>query len=384
MNQGNDHAVPAGTRVGLHVGQLLQRIPGGIGRYVGILHDGLRRRGVDVISFAAGAAPAGLGAVGPSASSPSAPDTEGYVDLGWPRGGLRYELWHRLRRPALPIEVDLVHAPSLAVPPPGGAPLVVTVHDLAFLRLPQYFTIRGLRFHERGLELARSEAAVVVAPSEFVAGELVAEGFEAARVHVAHHGIDDPGKRSATEVDAVLRRLGVERPFMLFVGTLEPRKGLDTLVEGHRILHRARHEVSLALVGARGWGRLPRLDRPGVVQLGNVPDDDLDALYRAATALAYPSEYEGFGLPALEAMVRGCPVVTSSATSLPEVVGSAGRLVDPSDPEQLATVLTEILDDADLRAILAKAGRARARNFTWDASVNAHLAAYAAAVARVS
>lgn len=353
--------------VGLHVGQLLQPIPGGIGRYVGELARGLAGEGVRVVPFAAGRPPAGF--------------ADGYVDLGWPRGALRYELWHRLRRPRLDVAADLVHAPSLAVPPPGDAPLAVTVHDLAFLRLPQYFTIRGLRFHEQGLRLAREQAAAIVVPSEFVAGELVAEGFDAARVHVAHHGIEPVGTRDPAEVDAVLARLGLRRPFNLFVGTLEPRKGLETLIAGHRVLRRGHAGVQLALVGPRGWGKLPRLDRPGVVRLGEITDDDLDALYRAASALAYPTQYEGFGLPALEAMVRGCPVVTSSATSLPEVVGDAGLLVDPSDPDALATALASVLDDPAVAERLGAAGRTRAAQFTWPASIQSHLTAYRAALA---
>lgn len=357
-----------GLRVGLHVGQLLQRIPGGIGRYVGILARGLQAEGVSVVPFAAGPRPSALDANG------------AYVDLGWPRGSLRYELWHRLRRPPLDLDVDLVHAPSLAIPPADDIPLVVTVHDLAFLRLPQYFTIRGLRFHERGLRLAREDAASVVVPSEFVAGELVAEGFHATRVHVAHHGVDPPGDRRPDAVEAALQRLGLVPPFVLFVGTLEPRKGLETLLAGHRVLRRSHPEVTLALAGPRGWGKLPRLDRPGVARLGQISDDDLDALYRTASALAYPSQYEGFGLPALEAMVRGCPVVTSTATSLPEVVGDAGRLIDPEDPEALAAALAEVVDDAVLREAMGRAGRARAATFTWDASVRAHVEAYRAAL----
>lgn len=362
---------PSSLAVGLHVGQLLSRIPGGIGRYVGALARGLAGQRLRVVPFAAGPAPGAL------------VESDGYVDLGRPRGSLRYELWHRLRRPVLDLGVDVVHAPSLAVPPSGDTALVVTVHDLAFLRLPHYFTIRGLRFHEQGLRLTREHASAVVVPSEFVASELVSEGFEASRVHVARHGIDPPGERDAAEVDTVLGRLGLRRPFVLFVGTLEPRKGLETLIAGHRALRRTHGDVELALVGPRGWGKLPRLDRPGVVALGEITDDDLDALYRATAALAYPSQYEGFGLPALEAMVRGCPVVTSSTTSLPEVVGDAGRLVDPDDPEALATSLAEVLDDAAVRETMSRAGRVRAQAFTWDASIRAHIDTYRAAVAGV-
>lgn len=359
-------------RVGLHVGQMLQRIPGGIGRYLGVLARSLPAHGVHVIPFAAGPRPAALANLEASSD---------YVDLGWPRGSLRYEAWHRLRRPPLPFTADVIHAPSLAVPPSGDVPLVVTVHDVAFLRLPQYFTVRGLGFHERGLALAKRDAAAVVVPSQFIAGELISEGFDARRIQVAHHGIEDPGERPSLGVAAAVRELGVAPPFLLFVGTLEPRKGIGTLLDAHRLLQRTRRDLQLVLVGARGWGKLPSLERPGVVQLGGaVTDDDLDALYRAADALAYPSEYEGFGLPPLEAMVRGCPVVTSSATSLPEVVGDAGKLVAPRDSEALAQSLDEVLDDDALRERMGEVGKRRAAQFTWAASVEAHIAAYRSAI----
>lgn len=356
---------PAPPIVGLHVGQLRQPIPGGIGRYVTEIGRGLRERGVTVRSFATGPPPAGF--------------ESGHVDLGRPRGSLRYAVWHRFRRLPVAVEADVIHAPSLAVPPAGATPLVVTVHDLAFLRLPQYFTIRGLRFHERGLQLARAEAAAIICPSQFIAGELISEGFDPGRVHVAHHGIDDPPPTVDATVAEVLDRYDLSAPFVLFVGTLEPRKGLETLIEGYLALRRTRRDVSLVLVGARGWGHLPRLDRPGVRRLGAVPDHDLDALYRAAAVLAYPSEYEGFGLPVIEAMARGCPVVTSSVTSLPEVVGDAGRVVDPKDPDALARALGEVIEDEATHAAMREAGRRRARTFTWSASVDAHLAAYRSA-----
>lgn len=355
--------------VGLHVGQLLQRVPGGIGRYTSILAEELPARGVPLVPFAAGARPASL--------TPAA--AERYVDLGRPHGRWRYDAWLWLRRPALELDVDVIHAPSLAVPPCGDTPLVVTVHDVAFLRLPQYFTVHGLRFHERGLRLARDEARAVVVPSHFVAAELTEEGFDTARIHVAHHGIDTPRARDQADVDAALARLGVEAPYVLFVGTLEPRKGLETLLRGFAVARRSRRELSLALVGARGWGKLPELDRAGVLRLGSLPDDDLDALYRGAAALAYPSHYEGFGLPVLEAMARGCPAVTSNATSLPEVVGDAGVLVEVDDPEALGQALSRVLDDPADRERLRQAGLERARWFTWDDSIEAHRTAYRAA-----
>lgn len=351
-------------RVALHVGQLLQAVPGGIGRYTQVLATELTAAGLPVTGFAAGPRPPGL------------PDAMPYVDLGRPGPRLRYESWLWLRRPGLDVEADVVHAPSLAVPPPGDRPLVVTVHDIAFLRLPQYFTVHGLRFHERGLNVARKEATAIIVPSRFVAEELEREGFEPERVHVAHHGIDPPADRSDAEIDEAVRRWGITGPYVLFVGTLEPRKGVATLVGAFAHLRRARPDVSLVVVGGRGWGQVPRLDRPGILALGGVGDDDLDALYRRARCLAYPSHYEGFGLPVLEAMVRGCPVITSSVTSLPEVAGDAAVMVEPEDVDGLATALQMLVDDDAEAARLSEAGRARAATFTWASSVATHMSVY--------
>lgn len=357
-------------QVAVHVGQLLQPVPGGIGRYVRGLLAALPGAGMEPVAFAAaaaaGTAPGGLGA---------------YVDLGWPGGALRYELWHRLRRPALRVPGDVVHATSLAVPPPGDRPLVVTVHDLVFLRHPEHLTPRGVAFHRRGLELARREAAAVVVPSAFGRHELVAEGFDAGLVHVAHHGVEPPGPALEPRARAaVIRGLGVRPPFVLFVGTIEPRKGVADLLSAHSVLRAAHPDLALVLAGPRGWGPALELSGPGVVALGPVDDPSLDALYRAAVALALPSHYEGFGLPVIEAMARGCPVVATDAACLAEVAGGAADLVAVGDADALAGALDRLVSDEDRRRELAQAGRERAASFSWEASAAAHARAYSAAL----
>jgi glycosyltransferase involved in cell wall biosynthesis len=362
--------------VGLHVGQLQQPVPGGIGRYVHGLLTGLSDpdlgRPVAVVPFAAG-------------PRPRDPDARlrGYVDLGRPHGRLRYELWHRLRWPPVRLGVDLVHAPSLAVPPTGRAPLVVTIHDVAFLRHPEAFTRHGVAFHRRGLALAYRDAAAVITASTFARDELLRAGFDAGRLHVAPHGVVLPDPEPADVVATRLRRVGVSSPFALAVGTIEPRKGLDVLAAA---VGRARvrvPELTLAVVGPRGWLAVAGLDAPGIRELGPVDERTLDALYRRATLCAVPSRYEGFGLPALEAMARGCPVVASDATSLPEVVGDAGRLVAPQDVDAWAAALVQLFTEPAARAELAAGGRARASEFSWTRSARAHLDAYRAA-ARVA
>lgn len=356
-----------GLRVGLHVGQLLQPVPGGIGRYVERLVEHLPAAGLNVVPFSAGR---------------PVPSLPGHVDLGWPRGSRRYELWHRLRRPRLRLDVDVVHATSLAVPPPGPRPLVVTVHDVAFLERAEYHTPRGRRFHRRGLELTRREAAVVLVPSEFVGDELTRHGIEPDRIVVARHGVDPPAEVGVGEVDQTLRALGVEEPFLLHVGAAETRKGTDTLLTAFT-LARARHpDLDLVLVSPGGWGRLAPV--PGARALGGVTDAELDALYRRATALVYPSRHEGFGMPLLEAMARGCPVVTTTVSALPEVAGDAALLVDPGDTSALADAVSSVLDDAEVRRRLTEAGPARARRFSWAASAEAHADAYRLAAERAT
>ena len=353
--------------VALHVGQLLQPVPGGIGRYVRALLPCLPGAGVEPVAFAAGPRPEGLGDVR-------------YEDLGRPRGPLRYEAWHRLRWPAVRVAGDVVHATSLAVPPPGGRPLVVTVHDLVVLRAPELLTTRGVAFHRAGLERARRLGATIVVPTAWGRNDLAAEGVDPSLVHVAHHGVEVGPVPAPAAVEAAHDRLGVRPPFVLFVGTLEPRKGVADLLAAHRRLRIRRPELQLVLAGGRGWGELPDLGAPGVVAPGSLDDDDLDALYRSAEVLALPSRYEGFGLPVAEAMARGCPVVCSDAACLPEVAGGAAGLVAVGDVAGLADALASVMDDGTLRDHLVAAGRRRAADFTWAASAEAHAAAYRAAL----
>ena len=323
----------------MHAGQLRQRVPGGIGRYVRHLLDHLPEVGVDPVPFSG--------------------------------GRLTYQSWQWIRRPRVRAEGDLVHAPSLAVPAPGRRPLVVTVHDLVFERFPEYLTPHGVRFHRRGLAVTSREAAAVVAPSAFVRDELLEHGMSPDRVFVAHHGVAPPPPLDGVTPGAA------GPPFALFVGTVEPRKGLDTLLDAVAALRASGHpELTLVVAGAHGWGDLPDLQQPWVDWRRDVDDRTLDALYAQAVALALPSRYEGFGLPVVEAMAHGCPVVTSTAACLPEIAGDAGLLVPPDDVDALAGALAALLDDEPARAALAARGRERADRFTWRASAEAHRTAY--------
>lgn len=343
------------VRVAWHVGQLLQPVPGGIGRYIRELVTELPRHDVAVSTFAAGAL-----------DEFSAPHT----DLGWPRGSTRYELWHRFRRPRLHLDTDVVHAPSLAISPTDRA-LVVTVHDIAPVRHPEHFTAQGVRFHTRGLELARTHAATIVTPSEFTRRELIAIGVDPERVTAIPNGATPlPRTDPAQDVPDLPPR------FVLMVGTIEPRKGLDTVKEAVRAARANVPDLALVVAGPRGWGAPVDLDEPWIHELGTVDDSLLATLYARTAAVAVASRYEGFGLPALEAMANGAPVVAADATSLPEVVGNAGRLVPLGDVDAWATALSEVTTEPDLQAEMRAAGRVRAAGYTWARAASELAALY--------
>ena len=274
-----------------------------------------------------------------------------------------YESWHRLRRPritSLVGPVDVIHATGMAVPPPT-APLVVTVHDLAFLRDPSQFTPRGVRFFHRAIELARRDATLINCPSRATIDDCIEHGFDPSRLRLLPWSID-PVPVSADRVAAVRRELDIDGSMVLWAGTIEPRKNLPVLLEAFsRVADRS---ATLVLAGPTGWNedlssQLARL-QGRVRSVGFRPTEGLRVLQAAADVFCFPSQREGFGLPVLEAMAQGTAVITSAGTATEEVIGDAGVLIDPSDPDALAAALDELLGDPDRRARLAEAGRRRA------------------------
>jgi glycosyltransferase involved in cell wall biosynthesis len=199
-------------------------------------------------------------------------------------------------------------------------------------------------------------------------GEDVAETLAVARdrIHVAYPGVEPSFAPEGSRAD-----LG--RPYALTVATLEPRKNLATLVEAYGHL---RDELALAVVGAAGWGSQPALDTPGIIRLGYAAPDDLPGLYRGARVVVYPSLYEGFGMPVLEAMACGVPVVASSHPSLDEACGDAAVRADPHDADAIADAVRKALDES---SDLVRKGLEHARSFTWLANAQAHLAAWESA-----
>ena len=295
------------------------------------------------------------------------------MSLPLPRVAL-YEAWHAVRWP--PVEratgpVDVVHATSLIVPA-TSAPLVVTVHDLAFLDDPSRLTARGHRFMRRGLDLARRHAAVVVCSSEDTRRACIAAGLPKYLLRVVPLGTDTEPASLGAIADAKAR-FGLRRPYIAWVGTFEPRKNVAGLLTAFAIVAQRDRDLELVLIGPSGWG--PQLSalaegmdpevRARVRALGFLPDAQRNAVVAGASAFCYPSTREGFGLPVLEAMVQGTPVVTSRGTATEEVIGDAGVVIDPGQPEEIANALSRVIRDDDLADELARAGRARAAEMTW-------------------
>jgi glycosyltransferase involved in cell wall biosynthesis len=294
-----------------------------------------------------------------------------------------YETWHGLRRPRIERAtgpVDVVHATAVAVPP-TTAPLVMTIHDLAFFADPTQPTKHGLRFFTRGTELARRHAQLVLVPSEATAAECRDHGFDAERIRLVPWGVEATTV-SAEAVERARADRGLDRPYVLFVGTMEPRKNLRGLIEAMVLL--AGREIDLVLVGPEGWNEdvsalLGRLDGTGigVHALGFLPPDELPPLFAGCAAFCFPSVREGFGMPVLEAMAHGAPVVTSSGTATAEVAGDDALLVAPEDHAAIARALARILDDPALADDLRARGRDRAATYTWERTAELTAAAYA-------
>ncbi len=358
--------------------QLLYRSPGGIGRYTAQLLSVLPmvEPSDEVIPFAArhpravvdaALVRAGAGGlVGQVAVSPlpRAVLYEGWMGPGWPPLTWRVP---RLR------EVDVVHSPSIAVPPRGRIPLIVTVHDAAPMVHPETYPANGLRFHRRGLRATARRADLVITVSQAAAAEVVVHtDIPEERIRVVPHGVEVPRPSDGAR-DAVLARhdlLGT--PYILWVGSREPRKNVGTLVAAAAELHR-RHSspARLVLAGYPGWlgaDLVSDKDRaalgPSLRELGAVGDDELWALYAGATVFAFPSRHEGFGLPVIEAMALGTPVVCSELPVLREVAGDAAWYVAADDVSGWIAALSALLGDPSQRAGMVALGAARARQFS--------------------
>jgi glycosyltransferase involved in cell wall biosynthesis len=261
-------------------------------------------------------------------------------------------------------EADVLHCPTYRGPLHPGPPLVVTVHDLAVFRHPDAFNRWTRTYSPLLVPRVLAAARRIIAVSEFTRRELIELlRVPAEKIRVVPNGVDDEFTRDGPAADG---------EYVLAVGTLEPRKNLPSLVEAAR-----RTRVELRVVGARGWGGVD-VEGNGVRWLGEVSDAELARLYRGARCVAYPSLYEGFGIPVLEAMACGTPVVTSRGTAMEEVADGAAVLVDPNDSAELAAGIERAVAQRDE---LVARGLERARAFRWDAIADATVAVYREAIA---
>jgi glycosyltransferase involved in cell wall biosynthesis len=285
---------------------------------------------------------------------------------GRPVAALRDVAWYPalLPRRARHDGMDVLHCPTFRAPARSEVPLVVTVHDLAVLRHPLVFNRWSRELGARTLPRIAAAADAIVAVSEFTRGEVVdLLHVPPERVHVVPNGVTDPfGPEGAA----------AEGEYVLAVGTLEPRKNLDRLVEG--FARAALAGAELLIAGSPGWGGVRVFGRR-VRWLGEVGTEELAALYRGALCLVYVSLYEGFGLPVLEAMACGTPVVVSQAEALREVAGDAAVVVDGLDPASIAVGIEEAMRR---RSELAALGIERARAFTWERAARETVAVYRA------
>lgn len=358
----------------------------GIHRYIAALLEAQAREGgVRQTVFAPGAARDALRAILPIADVRAAPAAI--------RRPLPRILWEQS---ALPLAlsragVDVYHGPAYGMPALARVPSVVTVHDLAFFRVPETFP-RAQGFYLRAAtRLSVRRAAALVAVSSHTRRELIdVLGAAPERVHVVPNGADGTFRPlPPADVAAWRRRAGLPERFFLTVGTLQPRKNVGALLAAQARMRATDPDVpDLVVAGAPGWGdedprrRVTELGLTGHVHFpGYLPPADLPKLYNAALAFACPSRYEGFGLPVLEAMACGTPVVVANATSLPEVAGAGAILVDPDDIAGWAAALIALAADPARRAEMAEAGLARAARFTWARAARETAAVYRQALA---
>jgi glycosyltransferase involved in cell wall biosynthesis len=305
-------------------------------------------------------------------------------------------LWHRLRLP-IPVELvtgrlDVFYSPDFTLPPTRPAThTLLTIHDLSFVRHPDAFVPALRRYLERVVPRSIKQADVVLADSAHTRSDLMTLfGTPSSKIEVITPGVDarfrpQPGSTAAAEspqaspplTERLRQRYGIEDlPYVLSVGTLQPRKNYVRLIRAFAETRSCRgpdgSPTQLLIVGGHGWlyeDVLAEADKHDRVRLlGFADDEDLPALYRGASLFAFPSLYEGFGLPVLEAMACGVPVVCSNTSSLPEVAGDAALLVDPLDVEGLSAALDRALKDRELRRRMVDRGLTQAAHFTWERS----------------
>ncbi len=366
-------------RIGIDL-RLHAYAPGGISRYA-------RRLSLELAHLVA---PGTLSLVA-HRRDPAPPEAHGTrLYRAWTPPHHPLERWS-LGTELLPLRLDLLHSTDFIPPVWGARRFIVTIHDLNFFYYPEYLTADARRYYNDQIGWAVERADAILADSYATQRDLEEMlGVPPERVTVVHLAADAIFRpQRPEEVEPILRRYELAPGYLLFVGTWEPRKNLPGLLEALALLHAGGERRTLVIAGRPGWlyddvfARVQALGlEPWVRFIEAPPVEDLIALMNGALLLTMPSFYEGFGLPALEAMQCGTPVVVADRASLPEVVGDAGLLVDPEDPASIAGAFARIAEDADLRAALRIRGRAQAGKFAWSKTAGETLKVYRRVVER--
>jgi len=298
-----------------------------------------------------------------------------------------------LHRAATRLHLDILHDPCGVAPfiaPRGSYRRVTTIHDAIPAIYPEAQSLLTRLVFSTLVARAGRTSDAILTVSETSADDLARHyRLPRGKIQVTPNGVAPPLAMAAGRVREILARHGVGQPYFLYVGALHPRKNLRRVIEAFAKLREAHNDVTLVIVGPPAWGANAVLrdvlhsagSAQGIVFTGFLADEDLHAFYRGAHALVFPSLYEGFGLPALEAMSHGTPVVTSNTSSLPEVTGDAAVLVDPTSVEAICQGMRRLLEDENLRAELSRRGLARSQLFSWEATARETLRVYERLVA---
>ncbi len=353
---------------------------GALGRYVDGLVSALAQGGADLAVACQRADEERYGRMLPGARIVPGPPAIAHrpARLAWEQSGLPLV--------ATQVEADVIHSPHYSMPLRPGLPTVVTIHDLAFFTAPDTHSPVTATFYKAAIRTSARRATRLIVPSKATRDEVVRVlEADSTKIDVAYHGVDHElfCPPNPAQLERVAARLGLHgRPYVAYLGTLEPRKNVPALIQGWvAAVEDLAEPPALVLAGGTGWSdevdeavaAVPahlRLVRPGYLHF-----TDLPGFFGGALIVAFPSIGEGFGLPVLEAMACGAPVLTTHRTSLPEVGGDAVAYTEP-EADSIKTALRALIDDGGQREALGSAGYARSLEFTWAASAQAHMACY--------
>jgi glycosyltransferase involved in cell wall biosynthesis len=304
------------------------------------------------------------------------------------RSPIQRLLWEQVSLPGLLINegVDLLHSPHYTLPVRLKAPSVVTIHDLSFFRYPHLHLSSKRLLFQNFISISSRRGAAIITVSESTRQELLQiTRISPRKVHTIHEGVtpDFHPIRDAQLIQTVRKRYHLPETFMLFVGLIEPRKNLVDLLSAIHIASKQDNDFYFVIVGRTGWQVnqvFKTVEQLGlksrVIFTGYIPQEDLPVLYNMSRFFIYPSQYEGFGLPILEAMACGTPVITTQVSSMPEITGEAAMLIPLGDVETLALSIKRLWHDADLRQMMSKQGLQRAAGFSWNRAAQQTLDVY--------